>query len=96
MHTNAFGSLLVLTVAWQPAPVKAQAFTLGETVRPISGQISESITRRITQSALREAEGRETEELIDGWVSPSYTLQLHKLPPVSSGKGVEDGVAASL
>jgi Autotransporter beta-domain len=69
MHTNAFGTLLVSIVAWQPAPVKAQVIPLGETVR----HTSESITRRITQSALREAEDREPEELINGWVSPSYT-----------------------
>lgn len=69
MHTNACATLLVLTVAWPPAPVKAQVFALGETVR----QFSESITRGITQSARRKAEGREPEELINGWVSPSYT-----------------------
>lgn len=80
MHTNAFATLLVLTLAWPPALVKAQAFALGETVR----QFSESITHNITQSARREAEGGGPEELINGWVSPSYT-NLHSHSDFNDG-----------
>lgn len=66
-----WGSMLVATTVIQPQRADAQdLFQL--LPLPATRHISESITRRLTQAVLPEAEGREPADLATGWVAPSY------------------------
>jgi Autotransporter beta-domain len=60
------GALLSVTAVLQPGPADAQDLQ-------VTRHIGESITRRLTQVTLPEAEGRKPEDPITGWIAPSYT-----------------------
>ncbi|MGH8583444.1 MAG: autotransporter outer membrane beta-barrel domain-containing protein [Gammaproteobacteria bacterium] len=63
------GAILAVTAAVQPGPANAQ----DRQDLQVTRHIGESITRRLTQAALADAEGRKLEELANAWVTPSYT-----------------------
>jgi len=60
------GALLSVTAVLQPGPADAQDLQ-------VTRHIGESITRRLTQATLPEAEGRKIEDPTTGWIAPSYT-----------------------
>jgi hypothetical protein len=62
---SLWGSMLVATTVIQPQRADAQDLF-------VTRHIGESITRRLTQAVLPEAEGREPADLATGWVTPSY------------------------
>jgi hypothetical protein len=60
------GALLSVTAVLQPGLADAQDLQ-------VTRHIGESITRRLTQAILPEAEGRKPEDPATGWIAPSYT-----------------------
>lgn len=63
---SLFGTMLAVTTVLQPGPADAQDLQ-------VTRHIGESITRRLTQASLAEAEGRKPEDPTTAWVTPSYT-----------------------
>ena len=60
------GALLSVTAVLQPGPADAQDLE-------VTRHIGESITRRLTQATLPQAEGGKPEDATTGWIAPSYT-----------------------
>ena len=65
------GALLSVTAVFPPGPADAQDLDAQDL--QVTRHIGESITRRLTQATLPEAEGGKPEDPTTGWIAPSYT-----------------------